>query len=76
MTIDAVAEDALRQRTFYALAEVVAVVALQRLARRVHIICTCLHDEVYLVEGCRSGEVIDEAEVEGVVDGGGLRVDG
>ena len=64
MTEDAVAEDALREWPVDGLAQVMAVVAFEGLARRVHIICTCLLDEADLFERRCGGEVVDESEAE------------
>ena len=41
------------------------VVALERLASGIHIQGTGLLDEVYLIEGSRGGEVVNQAEVQG-----------
>ena len=62
--IDGVAEDALGQWTVDGLAEVMAVVALDGLACRVHIILAGILDETDFFEGSSGGEVVDETEVQ------------
>ena len=74
MAVDTIAKDTLGKRSVDGFAEVVPIVALERLASRVHVIGACFEDKANLIEWRGGGEVVHQTQVQRNIFGVSCRV--